>query len=156
MKLYKELELKAGGGRQNPDRIVVHAMGEFIKVHGIIWPALDWLRFNGLSAHALITPSGTLMECRDPTLVAWHAKGHNLDSIGVEFLVPGVHDWGTFKEAIKVWNWPSDNQYDAGRLLIDRWCGDFDIASKGVFTHHELDPTRRPDPGAGFSMKRIK
>lgn len=155
MKLSTTLELKSGGGRQTPKKIVVHAMGEFIKADGVIWPALDWLRFNGLSAHALITPSGALVECRNPMLVAWHAKGHNTDSLGVEFLVPGIHDWDSFKLAIQR-DWVSDEQYSRGRDLIHKWCIQFGIGKEYVTTHHKLDPRRRPDPGSGFHMEYIK
>ncbi len=156
MKLYKEILLPKGGGRQAPKRIVIHAMGEFIRPpgHKHIWPALDWLRYIGLSAHALVTPSGVIMETRDCNLVAWHAKGHNTDTLGVEFLVPGIHDYDSLCR-IMAFTWPSAAQYEAGRGLIATWRSNWDIPREEIYRHSTLDPDRRDDPGAGFEMEYI-
>ena len=156
MKLYKEIQLPDGGGAQTPRRIVVHAMGEFIRPPGssVIWPALDWLRHCGLSAHALVTPSGTIVETRSPGLIAWHAKGHNTDTLGVEFLVPGIHDYNTLCRAMAL-PWVLVAQYEAGRGLIATWRSNWDIPREEVYRHSELDPDRREDPGDGFEMEYI-
>lgn len=156
MNLYEQLT--AGGGRQIPKKIVVHAMGEYIQpqVGGPIWSAIDWLRYRELSAHAVIAPSGVIIQTRAPHLVAWHAKGHNLGSLGVEFLVPGIHNYGTLCKAMAVKAWPSFDQYGSGAILISAWCNRYGISSDEVYTHAELDPERREDPGAGFDMRMLR
>lgn len=158
MRLYKELELPKGGGRQTPKRIVVHAMGEFIKPSRNdkhMWPALDWLRFCGLSAHALIYPSGVIAEPRAADLIAWHAKGHNTDTIGFEVLVPGIHDYDSLCAAMRIEDWPSNAQYSAAAGLVSAWRSNWDIPREEVYRHSTLDPSRREDPGKGFTMEYI-
>ncbi|MEQ8882312.1 MAG: peptidoglycan recognition family protein [Cyclobacteriaceae bacterium] len=55
----------------------------------------------GLSAHYMVCPSGVVIRTRQIDERAWHAKGFNTNSIGVEFLVSGLHTYETFLEAIK-------------------------------------------------------
>ena len=89
-----------GNKFNNPKMIVVHSMGEFIldphPMH-----ASDFLVKLGFSAHVLVEPSGDAIICRDDDQGGYHAKGYNTDSLGIEFLVEGHHDYGTFLEAIK-------------------------------------------------------
>ena len=93
--------LKHGPKNNNPKRIIVHAMGQHIVQDNDILFAPDFLDSVGLSAHCLIDPSGEVIRCRNDNEGAWHAKGFNTDSLGIEFLVEGVHDYASFLEAIK-------------------------------------------------------
>ena len=77
--------LLTGPRHQTPNKIVVHAMGEFINNK----PAWAFLESIGLSAHIFVTPSGVIVRSRKDRQGAWHAKGFNTDSLGIEFLVPG-------------------------------------------------------------------
>src|SRR5690606_28750529 len=77
-----------GAAHQTPKRIIVHAMSEWI--NGMYAP--DFLLSVGLSAHALVTPDGDIIKCREDTQGAFHAKGLNTDSLGIEFLLPGHND----------------------------------------------------------------
>jgi N-acetyl-anhydromuramyl-L-alanine amidase AmpD len=64
--------------------IVVHAMGEYIKDGNNVYSAARFLKKIGLSAHYLVTPSGVILRCVREAQIAWHAKGFNTNSIGIE------------------------------------------------------------------------
>jgi N-acetylmuramoyl-L-alanine amidase len=141
--------LPYGGGMNRPGTIVVHCMAENIKGWGSAW---DLLNKQGLSAHALIWPSGTIMRCRDDELVAWHAKGYNQDSLGVEFLVPGDYDYGSFVERIKT-PYLTPKQFDAGVYLLRDWLQQYPDCE--IVRHSDIDPQRKVDPGAGFPWQKL-
>lgn len=135
-------------GPQTPDRIVIHAMGYQLRMgDGSVHYAASFLEKIGLSAHALVAPNGDLIRCRHDHEIAWHAKGHNTNTLGLEFLVPGVHDYASFGEAIKT-PWPTTEQLDTGAWQVAKWCRDWPI--KLTERHSYFDPERKVDPGAGF------
>jgi len=133
-----------GSLRNNPDSIVIHAMGEFIKCNGSYSHAVDFLRGIGLSAHALICPDGSVIQCRPIDKGAYHAKGHNTTSIGIEFLVSGAHDYESFIDAIN-YDYLTNAQYRAGIDLCREWGEGLNIVR-----HSDIDPQRKKDPGEGF------
>ncbi len=53
------MPLRGQGTQSKPDRIVVHAMAEFLDLDPDDRYAHDYLGQRGLSAHVLITPTGT-------------------------------------------------------------------------------------------------
>ena len=134
---------------QEPDRIIVHARGEFLQgAH-----AVDFLANTvKLSAHALIAPDATNYRCREDNEGAWHARGFNSNSLGIEFLVPGDHDYGSFLKAIDS-KYLAEDQYQAGVTQVREWITKFDI--KHVDRHCDLSPGRKLDPGAGFPWNRF-
>lgn len=156
-----ERPLPDGPDFQIPNRIVVHAMAEYIdfrqarephiRERGLMF-APDYLELAGLSAHALIIPNGDIMRCRDDKQGAWHASGYNQDSLGVEFLVPGEHDYGSFVEAIKE-DWLTEFQMSAGIYQLKEWISSYQI--KNVDRHSDLSPERKVDPGAGFPWDEL-
>lgn len=145
-----------GGTRMNtPTKIVVHAMAEFVEQGDSDLPAWALLDRMGFSAHALITPSGVIVRTRFDAQVAYHAKGHNMNSLGVEFLVPGVHTYGSFLESMRhMYLTPA--QYAAGLYLVRNWIKEHDIKPDQIFRHSDLSPGRKYDPGAGFPWDRFK
>lgn len=140
--------LEHGARRNEPRMIVVHCMGEFLldpqPIH-----ASDFLDKIGLSAHALVTPIGDVIICRDDDQGAYHAKGYNKDSLGIEFLVPGHHTYGTFLETIKS-PWTNDEQLKAGADVVRSWVKAYDIPENRVVRHSDVSPGRKVDPGTGF------
>lgn len=139
--------LEHGGKRLNkPNRIVIHSMAEYIKdpdpVH-----ASEFLRNYKLSAHALVAPNGDLYLLRDDDQRAWHARGFNKNSLGLEFLVEGEHDYGSFIEAIKQ-PFVTTAQWEAGVEAVRNWLSAYDI--EHLDRHSDLSPGRKVDPGAGF------
>jgi AmpD protein len=144
-----------GGGFQKPDLLVIHAMGEFIKSERIGYPsqhAVPFLNENGYSAHLLISPEGDVYKCHPFDHVAYHAKGYNLNSIGIEFLVPGKHDYSSFLAAIKT-DWVSEEQYQSGLAEIKAILHDYPITR--IVKHSDISPGRKYDPGEGFPWERL-
>lgn len=138
-------------GRENlePTAIVVHAIGEYLRLKDEDIYAPRFLRSRGESAHAFITPSGEVIVSRNNDQVAWHARaqGFNFKSIGIEFMVPGAHTWDSFRETIQT-DWVREIQYKAGvafvRGLIDLY------PINEVVEHSVIDPENKVDPGLGF------
>jgi AmpD protein len=122
-------------------------MGEYINNNGELYFAPNWLEYLGLSAHALIVPNGDVMICRTDHQRAYHARGFNTDSLGIEFLVSGEHNYATFLETIKT-DWVTTAQYEAGAELVRKWVNDHNIAN--IKRHSDISPGRKVDPGTGF------
>ena len=143
-----------GGDRVNtPRTIVVHCMGEYIADgQGGYDHAVKFLDKYKLSAHALIAPDGINFRCRQDNQHAWHARGHNRDSLGIEFLVQGDHDYRTFIEAIKN-NYLAAEQYRAGVDQVKEWIALHNIDR--VTRHRDISPGRKVDPGAGFPWRKF-
>ncbi len=141
------LEPSEFGNKHNvPKTIVVHSMGEFIlDPHPI--HATDFLVKLGYSAHALVSPNGDIYVCRDDDQGAYHARGYNTDSLGIEFLVAGHHGYVTFLEKIKS-PFVTDDQWAAGVEAVKNWLAAYHI--KQLVRHSDISPGRKVDPGAGF------
>ena len=138
------IPLYKGSPRNTPNKIIVHAMAEYIH-DGIDYHAVDYLKKLGLSAHSLITPSGVNIRCRNDTQGAYHAKNHNIDTLGIEILVPGVHTYISFLNKMKT-EYITDVQYSS---LVDqcrKWIELYDIVD--VLRHSDIDPDRKKDPGS--------
>ncbi len=141
-----------GATENTPNRIIIHAMGENI-ADGKIYSANKFLDKIGLSAHALVLPDGDVIRMRADTQGAYHARGYNLDSLGVEFLVQGIHTYGSFIEAIKT-DYITSEQYDSGVELVNQMLYDNDI--KHINRHSDVSPGRKSDPGPGFPWIKFK
>lgn len=146
----KIMHLTKGATQQIPDQIIIHAMME--RIEGM--HAVDFLKLIGLSVHAMVTPDGKIIRCREDNEGAYHAKGHNTNSLGVEFLIAGEGTYPVFLSAIQKGYLDSGDQYYAGVYLIKEWIKEHEI--KDVSTHRYLSPGRKFDPGTGFPYKRFE
>lgn len=135
----------------DPKTVVIHAMGEFIDTDGIDYYASEYLEKLGLSAHYLITPSGVQIKTREVTQGAFHAKGYNTDSLGIEILVPGLHNYASFLQAIET-NYVSDIQYTSLVSLCRFLNKKYQLTYK---RHSDLSPDRKFDPGDGFDWGKF-
>lgn len=148
-----QARLRKGNRYNNPKLIVVHAMGEFIKdpepTH-----AVRFLQNYGLSAHALIASDGDVYICRDPSQGAYHARKFNTNSLGIEFLVAGEHDYASFVSTIAANGWVSPSQWNAGIEVVRGWMKDYTITE--VVRHSDISPGRKVDPGAGFPWDKFR
>jgi len=140
--------LPYGARHQIPTLIVVHAMAEFIEINKITYHAVDFLRKVRLSAHRFITPSGTNIESRRDDQGAYHAKGFNKNSLGIEILVEGQHDYRSFVDTIKT-DWCKGLQMEAAISQVRQWM--ILHAITDIKKHSELSPERKVDPGEGFN-----
>ncbi len=147
--MYREVLLPRGARHQEPSRIVIHAMGEYIG--GVA--AVEFLENVGLSAHILVCPNGDIIRCRRDNQGAYHAKGYNNDSLGIEFLVTGDHNYSSFREMIKD-PYLTSMQYEAGLQFVrDEW-----FIKRGIMLmdrHSDLSPERKQDPGDGFPWEQF-
>lgn len=139
--------IEYGGGKQNPDTIVVHCMSEYLGDDTGYMHAVDFLKKYKLSAHVLVAPNGDIYRCRYDNEGAWHARGFNKDSLGIEFLVQGLHDYGEFVERIKT-PYLTKHQYQSGVAVVRDWMSKHPI--KTITRHSDLSPSRKVDPGKGF------
>jgi len=107
----------------------------------------------GLSAHILIQPDGTRIRCRPDTSMAFHAKGFNTDSLGVEVLVPDVYNLNELQQRTKT-EWVSHEQFESLVQQVMIWKKEFHIEK--IDRHSDLDPKRRWfDPGDGFPWEEL-
>ena len=145
-----------------PSIIVTHAMGEFIRdgngefgPKGKIYHFLEWLRILGYSAHGFIEPSGRIIQAREWTQGAWHCSANHMNyiAIGIEWIVEGIHDITTLREAMKG-NWVSDAQLVAGAELYSMLMRDYNI--KKLTQHRWEDPQGKEDPGEGFPQQLLE
>lgn len=149
------IPLSSRMNRNLPTRIILHAMGEFIDYEGEDMYAPYFLKKVGLSAHALVTPNGTLIRCRRDEQGGAHCKGYNDTSLGVEFMVEGVHNYESFLQAMKT-EYTTSRQLMAGVKLVKGWMIKFNIPIDQIYTHQELEPDRKYDPGSGFPLDDFK
>lgn len=138
-----------GGALQTPTRIIIHAMSEYILgLH-----ASDFLIKMGLSAHYLIEPNGDIIACRTPNKMAWHAKNHNRNTIGIELLIKGEHNYRQFIEKLKT-NYADPEQIKSLINLCNPLIDEYSIEK--VERHSDIDPKRKYDPGSGFDWEYFK
>lgn len=159
------IPLHSNDDYNDPKRIVIHAMAEYIlcdqgtydyykkkRIYlelGRAYHAFEWLRVIGLSAHRLITPMGQMIKCRKDKEGAAHARGHNTDTLGMEILVPGVHNYASFLDALKT-PWVKPSQFTSSVYVTGAWMTKHTIEINDVVKHCDIDPTRKKDPGEGF------
>ena len=140
--------LSRGALMQSPRRGIIHAMAEYVFYEGKFRHATEFLEMIGLSAHILIAPDGDIYKCRESSQGAYHAKGHNIDTLGAEWLVKGEHDYESFLKAIQA-PYLTDIQFNNGCDYIrTEW-----VKPLGVLhyeRHSDVDPARKQDPGEGF------
>jgi len=96
-----EMPLRAGREGQSPNRIVIHAMGEYIDTDDRDYDAVSWLDKIGLSVHAIITPSGVVIRCRDDYQMAYHAR---VSCEGIQHKFPGCGDSGPGSSYLRVFS----------------------------------------------------
>ena len=102
MRIYRPFK-NHGGTLHNADTIVVHAIGEYIDSEGPDMHCLEFLDKLGYSYHRVIDTSGDVIESVDVHNMAWHCKKNkgNFRSIGVAFMVQGLHDITSLTKALR-------------------------------------------------------
>lgn len=148
------------------DGIVIHSMGQYVGDQY----APDFLDNIGLSAHYFVDPDGFIVYGVPHERVAFHAgvsefKGQtNLNStfIGIEILIEGKHNWGSFKEAIQKPESFTGMQYARTAEICNNLMKIYsDITKERIVEHSQVsgaDVRKNPkiDPGEGFDMEKLK
>lgn len=151
--MYMNVTNNHGSMVQLPNTIVIHAMGEYIGSPGWKNHAVNFLNRTGLSAHSNIAPDGVDYRCRNDNQGAYHALNHNTNTLGLEFLVGGVHTYSSFLKAISQ-PYLTEIQYKVGVERVKYWIKRWGITK--VVRHSDLSPERKVDPGDGFPWEMFK
>jgi N-acetyl-anhydromuramyl-L-alanine amidase AmpD len=119
------------GRTTNVDEIVLHT------TEGTPLGAETWLTSaSGLevSAHYLVWPNGDIVQMVNPSDTAWHVRGHNARSVGIEIA-------GYFNRPI------TNQQVTRTAELVSHLLNQYDLQPTAIRAHSQLDPSRRRDPG---------
>lgn len=135
-----------------PTMVIIHAMAYQIDYQGERLYAASFLDLMGLSAHILVAPGGDRIRCREDNQIAWHAKGYNVDTLGIEVLVPGVYGYQSFTQRIAE-PWADNEQLQATADQLREWGSLWSIQQ--IRGHNHVDPERKVDPGRGFQWGRL-
>ena len=117
-------------------RIVVHDTA------GSMPGCLDWLQIDrpgtadNVSIHVLVTKYGDIFRLVPDEMMAWHCRGYNSISLGIEMERARDDEDGPYPES----------QLEAAAAWIAVKCVQYGIPLNKVHAHAELDPGRRRDP----------
>ncbi|MEM6734439.1 MAG: N-acetylmuramoyl-L-alanine amidase [Bacteroidota bacterium] len=169
-----------------PKGIVLHAMSEYIHRGALKWygkkeqeinkypeniHACEWLAILGLSAHGFISPEASWIGGNvDETEKALHAgesihddlKNLNNHYLGIEILIAGCNDYGTFLQKMKD---PASYSKAVIQTCIQKcvdWRRRFNIPVENIVRHSDVsgDDVRgknkgKKDPGGGFPFNQV-
>ena len=154
-----------------PKGIILHSMSEYLMWKGKKLYAKDFLKELGLSVHGFIKPDGTYDKMIVSPNKAFHAgkslheglSGLNSHYLGVELLVPGVNDYGSFSKKINQKGTYSKKQFDTTVEVFKFWMKKFNIPVSRVVRHSDVsgDHVRgkgkgKTDPGSAFDWKAFQ
>ena len=155
----------------SPKVLVVHSMSEFLMYEGQKMYAKDFLKKLGLSVHGFITPDGTYDKMIESPHRAAHAgksfwagiNGLNSHSLGIELLVEGVNDYGSFSKKINEPGTYTQAQFDKTVEVFKWWMNQYKIPIDNVVRHSDCsgDHVRgvgkgKTDPGSAFDWDAFK
>jgi len=154
-----------------PKGIILHSMSEYLMWKGKKLYAKEFLKELGLSVHGFIKPDGTYDKMIVSPNKAFHAgkslheglSGLNSHYLGVELLVPGVNDYGSFSKKINQKGTYSKKQFDTTVEVFKFWMKKFNIPASRVVRHSDVsgDHVRgkgkgKTDPGNAFDWKAFQ
>ena len=166
-----------GIGTQRPrrestvvDTIIIHSMTEYVVPDGRTIFAMDFLNEIQLGAHYFIAPDGLTIRGVAPDFRTPHVgkseylgrKWLNETSIGIEFLVPGIHTYKEFVQALLIGDPFTDEQYRAGGELIASLKKQFPSILARISGHMNVssdairgDGRGKVDPGRHFNWEAL-
>jgi len=154
-----------------PKGLLLHSMSEYIVYKGKVLYAKNFLQTIGLTVHGFIQPDGTYDSWKTSPLKTYHAGKSkwgglnylNSHFLGVELLVPGVNDWGSFKKKINTKGTYTKNQFDTAVNVFKFWMDKYNIPIDMVCRHSDCsgDDIRgknkgKIDPGSAFDWEVFK
>ncbi len=154
-----------------PKGIIVHSMSEYLMWKGKKLYAKDFLKELGLSVHGFIKPDGTYDKMISSPAKAFHAgkslhegvSGLNSHYLGIELLVPGVNDYGSFSKKINQKGTYSKAQFNTTVEVFKYWMNQYNIPASKVVRHSDVsgDHVRgkgkgKTDPGTAFDWKAFQ
>lgn len=154
-----------------PKGIIIHSMSEYLMWKGKKLYAKDFLKELGLSVHGFIKPDGTYDKMINSPAKAFHAgkslheglSGLNSHYLGVELLVPGVNDYGSFSKKINQKGTYSQAQFDTTVDVFKYWMKQYNIPVSRVVRHSDVsgDHVRgkgkgKTDPGSALDWNAFQ
>lgn len=154
-----------------PKGIILHSMSEYLMWKGKKLSAAEFLKSIGLSVHGFIHPNGDYEKMVESPSKAFHAgkslhegiSGLNSHYLGVELLVPGVNDYGSFSKKIQTPGTYSQAQFDKTVAVFKFWMDKYNIPASKVVRHSDVsgDDVRgkgkgKTDPGKAFDWKAFQ
>ena len=154
-----------------PKGIIVHSMSEYLMWKGKKLYAKDFLKELGLSVHGFIKPDGTYDKMISSPAKAFHAgkslhegvSGLNSHYLGIELLVPGVNDYGSFSKKINQKGTYTQAQFNTTVEVFKYWMKQYNIPASRVVRHSDVsgDHVRgkgkgKTDPGTAFDWKAFQ
>ena len=154
-----------------PKGIILHSMSEYLMYEGQRLYAKDFLKKLGLSVHGFIKPDGTYDKMITTPSKAFHAgkslheglSGLNSHYLGVELLVPGLNDYGSFTKKIKIPGTYTQTQFDQTVKVFKFWMDKFNIPANRVVRHSDVsgDHVRgkgkgKVDPGPALDWDKFQ
>ncbi len=154
-----------------PKGIILHSMSEYLMYEGQRLYAKDFLKKLGLSVHGFIKPDGTYDKMITTPSKAFHAgkslheglSGLNSHYLGVELLVSGLNDYGSFTKKIKIPGTYTQAQFDQTVKVFKFWMDKFNIPANRVVRHSDVsgDHVRgkgkgKVDPGPALDWDKFQ
>jgi len=154
-----------------PKGIILHSMAEYLVYNGKKMYAKEFLKELKLSVHGFIKPDGEYDKMVETPSKAFHAgkslheglSGLNSHYLGVELLVPGQHDFGTFSKAIETPGTYTQEQFDTTVKVFKFWMDKYNIPASRVVRHSDVsgDHVRgkgkgKTDPGSAFDWEAFQ
>ena len=154
-----------------PKGIIVHSMSEYLMWKGKKLYAKDFLKELGLSVHGFIKPDGKYDKMISSPAKAFHAgkslhegvSGLNSHYLGIELLVPGVNDYGSFSKKINQKGTYTQAQFNTTVEVFKYWMKQYNIPASRVVRHSDVsgDHVRgkgkgKTDPGSAFDWKAFQ
>lgn len=154
-----------------PKGIILHSMAEYLVYNGKKMYAKEFLKELKLSVHGFIKPNGEYDKMIETPGKAFHAgkslhegvSGLNSHYLGVELLVPGQHDFGSFSKAINTPGTYTQEQFDTTVKVFKFWMDKYNIPASRVVRHSDVsgDHVRgkgkgKTDPGNAFDWEAFQ
>jgi N-acetyl-anhydromuramyl-L-alanine amidase AmpD len=136
------------------DAVVIHT------TEGTYAGAISWFNStaSGVSAHYVISPTGTITQMVKDEDIAWHATYYNSRSIGIECAgyASSAATWtpALMSSLTQLVAWLCQ-EYDVPAVHLDDATDAYDypddkLAFSGVVAHSQVQPWNKGDPGAYF------
>ena len=110
-----------------------------------------------VSAHYVVGPAGEIYSLVEDQDTAWHVRGRNADTIGIEIVgwADDPSSWNPQNIAAlsALVSWLSTTY---GLPLVYQATPEEPPTARGFVSHHALDPSRRSDPGPYFPWEEVK
>jgi len=141
--------------------LVIHAMGEYINSgEDGVYPAAQFLEEVGLSVHFTVLPGGQVLQHLPISKRGAHARGYNVNTVGVELLVRGVQDYDSLRKLMAyegtTFELYGRAQYQGLITIMQHLVDNYWFDDGLQYTYHEdLSPDRKHDPGRAFDRSHL-